>query len=72
MAASVSPARVVDGVSAERFRGAVMGRGSSGRRGRVRTRANAVMLLPFFDDRVVAAFQIRLRFHEFEDPSLVR
>ena len=72
MAASVSPARVVDGVGAERFRGAVMGRGSSGRRGRVRTRANAVMLLPFFDDRVITAFQVWLCLHEFKNPSLVR
>ena len=49
-----------------------MGRGSSGRRGRVRTRANAVMLLPFFDDRVITAFQVWLLLHEFKNPSLVR
>ena len=69
MAARVSPARV-GGVSAERFQSC--GSSSSGRRGRVRTRANAVMLLPFFDDRVITAFQVWLCLHEFENPSLVR
>ena len=71
MAARVSPARVVDGVSAERFQSRGLSQ-LSGRRGRVRTRANAVMLLPFFDDRVVTAFHVWLWLHEFENPSLVR
>ncbi len=69
MAASVSPARMRRRRrSAARFQS----RGSSGHCGRVRTRANAVMLLPFLDDRVVTAFQVRLLLHEFENPSLVR
>ena len=71
MAARVSPARVVDGVSAERFQSRGLSQ-LSGRRGRVRTRANAVMLLPFFDDRVITAFQVWLCLHEFKNPSLVR
>ena len=62
MAASVSPARGVDGVSARRLR-----RRRRGGRGPI-----AVMFLALLDESVVRTFQIRLLLHEFEDPSFVR